>query len=86
MVTSKSNTRNTKHHITNIKRVIPDLASNYFGASGVTKLNEAGDRSTSNYQIWSYRWEGPAVRPYVAGLYDSVTGTVSWHEKEMKTG
>jgi len=49
-------------------------AYNHFGASGWTRLNEAGDRYASNYQIWSYNPE-----PYVAGLYDMLTGEVTWY-------
>jgi branched-chain amino acid transport system substrate-binding protein len=48
-------------------------AFNQFGASGWNKLNVDGDRYGSNYQIWSYDPE-----PYVVGLYDGVTDTVTW--------
>ena len=48
-------------------------AFNQFGASGWNRLNDDGDRFGSNYQIWSYNPE-----PYVVGLYDGVTDTVTW--------
>lgn len=47
---------------------------NSFGASGWNLLNADGDRASANYQIWSYKPES-----YVAGLYDAVTGTVTWY-------
>jgi branched-chain amino acid transport system substrate-binding protein len=47
---------------------------NSFGASGWNLLNADGDRASANYQIWSYNPES-----YVAGLYDAVTGTVTWY-------
>ena len=58
-------------------------AYNNFGASGWNRLNEAGDRYGSNYQIWSYRYEGDVCKPYVAGLYDGITGEVTWYTSEI---
>jgi branched-chain amino acid transport system substrate-binding protein len=58
-------------------------AYNNFGASGWNRLNDAGDRYGSNYQIWSYRYVGDVVQPYVSGLYDGITGTVTWYTNEM---
>jgi branched-chain amino acid transport system substrate-binding protein len=55
-----------------------DTAYNNFGASGWNLLNEAGDRAGSNYQIWSYTEEDGAVKHIVAGLYDTITDTVTW--------
>jgi len=58
-------------------------AYNNFGASGWNRLNEAGDRYGSNYQIWSYRYEGDVCKPYVAGLYDGITGEITWYTSEI---
>lgn len=55
-----------------------ETAYNNFGASGWNLLNEDGDRAGANYQIWSYHYDGDVVVPYVAGLYDAITGTVTW--------
>ncbi len=35
-----------------IKAVLPDIARQYFGASGNTLLNAAGDRVDANYAVW----------------------------------
>jgi len=56
-----------------------DTAFNNFGASGWNRLNPAGDRYGSNYQIWSYHYDGDVVVPYVSGLYDGITGGVTWY-------
>jgi branched-chain amino acid transport system substrate-binding protein len=56
-----------------------DTAFNNFGARGWTQLNAAGDRYGSNYQIWSYHYVGDVVKPYVSGLYDGITGKVTWY-------
>ena len=58
-------------------------AFNNFGASGWNRLNEAGDRYSTNYQIWSYRMDGGECKPYVSGLYDAITGEVTWYTAEM---
>jgi branched-chain amino acid transport system substrate-binding protein len=54
-------------------------AYNNFGASGWNQLNEDGDRYGSNYQIWSYKYDGDVVIPYVTGLFDGITGQVTWY-------
>jgi len=56
---------------------------NSFGASGWNRLNDAGDRYGSNYQIWAYHYDGDVVVPYVAGLYDGITGLVTWDTAEI---
>jgi hypothetical protein len=56
-----------------------DTAFNNFGASGWNRLNDAGDRYGSNYQIWSYHYVGDVVVPYVSGLFDGITGQVTWY-------
>jgi branched-chain amino acid transport system substrate-binding protein len=56
-----------------------DTAFNNFGASGWNRLNDAGDRFGSNYQIWSYHYDGEVAKPYVSGLFDGITGQVTWY-------
>jgi branched-chain amino acid transport system substrate-binding protein len=50
-----------------------DTSFNTFGASGWARLNADGDRYGANYQIWSYNPDS-----YVVGLYDAITGSVTW--------
>ena len=61
-------------------KVIPDVASRYFGYSGWCLLNDAGDRYESDYDIWGYGYDDetgdPAIKKY--GVYDSMTGQVTW--------
>ena len=52
---------------------------NSFGASGWNKLNEAGDRAGANYQIWGYEDLGNGVTNVNFGLFDAITGTVTWN-------
>ncbi len=58
-------------------------AFNNFGASGWNRLDDAGDRYGSNYQIWSYHMDGGECKPYVSGLYDAITGGVTWYTDVM---
>ena len=55
-----------------------DTAYNNFGASGWNRLNVAGDRYGSNYQIWSYHMVDGVCEPYTVGVYDGITGEVVW--------
>jgi branched-chain amino acid transport system substrate-binding protein len=52
---------------------------NSFGSSGWNKLNAAGDRAGANYQIWGYGDIGNGVENVNYGLYDQVTGQVTWY-------
>jgi hypothetical protein len=63
---------------TNIMEVLPDVASRYYGYSGWTSLNEAGDRDNPNLEIWGYGpVEGsPDIVQY--GFYDYLTGEIHW--------
>jgi ABC-type branched-subunit amino acid transport system substrate-binding protein len=41
--------------VSTIKAAIPEIAENYSGAIGPTKLNEAGDLAQADYEIWGIR-------------------------------
>lgn len=38
-----------------IKAILPEIAENYSGAIGPTKLNEAGDLAQADYEVWGIR-------------------------------
>jgi branched-chain amino acid transport system substrate-binding protein len=54
-------------------------AYNAFGSSGWNQLNAAGDRASSNYQIWGYGDIGSGVDHVVYGMYDAISDSVSWN-------
>lgn len=58
--------------------VIPDVASRYYGYTGWCLLNEAGDRYTSDYDIWGYGMIDGQPSSVKYGSYNSVTGEVTW--------
>jgi len=41
--------------VSTIKAAIPEIAENYSGAIGSTKLNEAGDLAQADYEVWGIR-------------------------------
>jgi branched-chain amino acid transport system substrate-binding protein len=69
---------------TDPKAIIPlihTICYNQFGASGWTRLNEAGDRAHGNYDIWGYGdpdHDGK-VDNVKYGFFDGVTGKVTWY-------
>ncbi len=65
-------------HTGDITRILPHIAGNYFGATGWTRLNKAGDRYNSNYQIWEYMPCEPWFN--VSAEYDAITESVNWRE------
>ncbi len=64
-----------------IQAVLPTITEVIFGASGVIRLDEAGDRTAGDYNIWrilevsvgNYDWE-------VVGRYVFSTDTIEWSE------
>lgn len=59
-------------------KVVPDVASRYYGYSGWCLLNEAGDRYASNYDIWGYGMIDGEPSFVYYGYYNSITGIVIW--------
>ena len=41
--------------VSTIKAIFPEIAENYSGAIGATKLNEAGDLAQADYEVWGIR-------------------------------
>jgi len=41
--------------VSTIKAIFPEIAENYSGAIGSTKLNEAGDLAQADYEVWGIR-------------------------------
>lgn len=64
------------------KDIIPlqmSICENTFGASGWTKLNESGDRAAGNYDIWGYKLIEGRLESVKFGIYDGVSGVVTWY-------
>jgi hypothetical protein len=57
-----------------IVKVLPDVASRYYGYGGWCELNAAGDRVPGNYEIWGYATEGY----HLFGKFNSASETLSW--------
>ncbi len=65
---------------TDVIPLIDDVAYNYWGASGWCRLNENGDRYSSDYLIWGYgENEEGEVDNICYGIYKSSTGEVTWY-------
>ena len=61
-----------------VQKVLPSVAGDYFGASGWTQLNAAGDRLGGDYQIWSVQTRAAGENWYLAGSWSYLTDTTSW--------
>jgi branched-chain amino acid transport system substrate-binding protein len=64
-----------------VAKVLPSVADSFFGASGWTKLNEAGDRAFADYVVYKVVTEGAMAKWVATGIYsmatDSFTGSLS---------
>jgi branched-chain amino acid transport system substrate-binding protein len=64
---------------TAIKQVYPTICANYFGASGWTLLNEAGDRAGGDYDIWAVVKTPQGTYDWVkAAVYNFASDSVTW--------
>ncbi len=59
--------------VSTIKAILPEIAENYSGAIGSTKLNEAGDLAQADYEVWGIRG-GEWV---LLGQYSHATDSIS---------
>ena len=56
-----------------VKAKIPEIAENHIGVIGSTKLNDAGDLATANYDIVGIKND----QWYLAGIYNATSGIIS---------
>jgi branched-chain amino acid transport system substrate-binding protein len=69
-----------KMDATDVMEVLPDVASRYYGYSGWTHLNEAGDRANPYYEIWGYKFEGGEGEFILSGFYDYPNDEIFWYD------
>ncbi|MEM4491237.1 MAG: ABC transporter substrate-binding protein [Sulfolobales archaeon] len=62
-----------------VMRILPMVLERYLGASGYIVLDENGDRSVGDYDIWAivkvdavYEWK-------IIGIYKGLTETIEWY-------
>jgi len=72
----------TRVRAQDVIKIIPDVASRYFGYSGWCLLNKNGDRATGDYEIWGYGYDYEIDEPIskLYGRYDSMTEQVTWFQ------
>ena len=61
-----------------IQKALPGVASNYFGASGWTKLQPSGDEAPVGYYIYEVQTVSGTTQWVLAGTYSAATDTVAW--------
>ena len=71
------------YQVTGLNEGIPELkaaftkqADNYFGVTGWTTLNEAGDRAEATYDFWGIRLFLNAPEWYILARYNNATKTL----------
>jgi branched-chain amino acid transport system substrate-binding protein len=61
------------YNATKVKAVLPEIANDYFGVTGWTKLNEAGDRAFANYFVWTVVSQAGEYKWSLVGIYDTTS-------------
>ncbi len=65
-----------------IKDIVPLVAENFFGVTGWTKLDEAGDREAAVYNMQFVAETAPGKYEWVyAGKIDVLSGQITWDNK-----
>jgi branched-chain amino acid transport system substrate-binding protein len=62
-----------------VAKVVPIVASSYFGVSGWCILNDAGDRKYATYDIMQVVMEGGTPTWKTIGFYDESTDKITWY-------
>jgi len=60
--------------------VLPDIAWRHYGYSGYCLLDEAGDRYTTEFDIWAYYLDEGWPSYKVVGSYSAPTGELIWYD------
>jgi branched-chain amino acid transport system substrate-binding protein len=66
-----------------VKEVLPRVADNNY-ATGLCRLNPAGDRETADYIIWGYGLVNGRCEDTMYGLYDGLKGEVTWYTETLR--
>jgi branched-chain amino acid transport system substrate-binding protein len=61
-----------------VQKVLPSVADSYFGATGWTDLNAAGDRNGGDFQIWTVESPKAGENWYLSGEWSATTNSVTW--------
>ncbi|MEM2928295.1 MAG: ABC transporter substrate-binding protein [Nitrososphaerota archaeon] len=62
-----------------VKKVLPTIARGFFGASGLTTLDKAGDRAPTDYELWAIVEEAGAYKWKHVATYSFATDSITWH-------
>ncbi|MEM1831631.1 MAG: ABC transporter substrate-binding protein [Desulfurococcaceae archaeon] len=69
-----------KYDAVTVKEALPLIFERYMGASGIIRLDEeSGDRISASYDLWAIVFEAGKYVWKVVGLYDGVTGRITWY-------
>ncbi|MFQ5820761.1 MAG: ABC transporter substrate-binding protein [Candidatus Heimdallarchaeota archaeon] len=73
-----------------VRQALPTVAAQYFGASGWTKFNTAGDRQAANFDVWAVVYPEESLDPEalypdansigweIVGFYDVMADSTTW--------
>jgi len=61
-----------------VQQVLPSVAANYFGVTGWTALNAAGDRNGGDFQIGCVEAAPAAANWYLCGGWSATSNSVTW--------
>jgi branched-chain amino acid transport system substrate-binding protein len=64
-----------------IQQTLPTVADNYYGVTGWTDLNPAGDRAVSDYLIYCITGTPSSLAWTVCGSWSYASNTVTWTNK-----
>jgi branched-chain amino acid transport system substrate-binding protein len=65
---------------TTLEAVLPAVAASYSGATGSIFLDDNGDRTGLNYDLWTYLNVNGEYKASICGQYDDAVDEITWDE------
>jgi len=67
-----------RYDATAVKNILPDVAYNYFGATGWIVLDKAGDRAFADYDLWQIEKTAEGYKWVLKGVYNYASDSFTW--------
>jgi ABC-type branched-subunit amino acid transport system substrate-binding protein len=65
---------------TTLKATLPGVAASYSGATGRVLLDNNGDRTNLNYDLWAYLNVNGENKASICGQYNATVDKIIWDE------
>jgi len=79
MVAALTLLRSNSTDATTLEAVLPAVTESYIGATGSILLDDNGDRTALNYDLWTYLNVNGENKASICGQYDAAVDKITWN-------